>query len=171
MNEHTQGPWRNEEQSVYGEGDSYIGYLEDFSDEDARRVVACVNACSDINIDVLERPAQLGKTIQGYFEKRLEMRSEIATLKAQRDDLRIHCDGWEKQYRVLESSFFALKEQRDELLSVLNKLRIDHYQCEDGYYSCPKSGDCPNSNPNDDCNCGADDHNAVIDATIAKATT
>jgi len=38
-----------------------------------------------------------------------------------------------------------------------------HYYCEDEWYSCPKAEDgCAN-----ECDCGADEHNAEVDALMA----
>lgn len=38
-----------------------------------------------------------------------------------------------------------------------------HYECEDPWYSCPKSEDgCVNEHAGEDCNCGADAHNAKV---------
>jgi hypothetical protein len=39
-----------------------------------------------------------------------------------------------------------------------------HYECEDSWYSCPRSpSGCSNESEGEDCNCGADRHNAEID--------
>ena len=63
----------------------------------------------------------------------------------------------------------SLIAQRDELLKALEGTRRSHFVLEDDcWYSCPKSGRCCNDNAGDDCNCGADAHNARIDAVIAK---
>jgi hypothetical protein len=38
-----------------------------------------------------------------------------------------------------------------------------HHECEDPWYSCPKSpGGCSNESEGENCNCGADEHNAKI---------
>lgn len=45
-NKHTEGKWLTENGlMVKSESGTYVGYLEDFSDADAERVIACVNAC------------------------------------------------------------------------------------------------------------------------------
>lgn len=42
----------------------------------------------------------------------------------------------------------------------------EHTHCDDCWYSCPKSdGGCCNDAEGDDCNCGADEHNAEVEAT------
>lgn len=55
-----------------------------------------------------------------------------------------------------------------ELITQLEELRRVHRQSEDCWYSCPKSGECCNDNLPDECNCGADEHNAKLDAVIAN---
>lgn len=56
------------------------------------------------------------------------------------------------------------------LLEELEKLRRHHRECEDCWYSCPKSeeGSCDDM-VGKDCNCGADAHNARLDSVIAEA--
>jgi hypothetical protein len=56
---HTKEPWVNInniiESHTNGKMDEeYIEYLEDFSEQDARRIVACVNACQGIDTENLE---------------------------------------------------------------------------------------------------------------------
>ena len=44
----------------------------------------------------------------------------------------------------------------------------DHYYCEDSWYSCPKAeGGCADDYQGDECNCGADAHNAKVDALLS----
>ena len=59
------------------------------------------------------------------------------------------------------------------ILKELEGLKIEHYCCPDPYYSCLQAPDpqrpnhIPSTDP-DDCNCGANEHNAKVDAVIAK---
>ena len=54
------------------------------------------------------------------------------------------------------------------LLEGLNSLRRQHRYVEDCWYSCPKAADgCCNDLAGDECDCGADEHNARIDALCA----
>lgn len=58
------------------------------------------------------------------------------------------------------------KEQINFIINALANLAIrNHYQCEDNWYSCPKSEDgCSNDNYNKtECNCGADEINIAIE--------
>lgn len=43
----------------------------------------------------------------------------------------------------------------DELLALCRSQEY-HYDCEDCWYSCPKSGNCCNDTVGDDCTCGYD---------------
>ena len=43
----------------------------------------------------------------------------------------------------------------EELLAVCRSQEY-HYDCEDCWYSCPKSGNCCNDTVGDDCTCGYD---------------
>lgn len=64
----------------------------------------------------------------------------------------------------------TFKEKVDLLRSALEAARRRHVVVEDCWYSCPKSGDCCNDlRVGDACDCGADEHNAAIDAAL-KAT-
>lgn len=57
----------------------------------------------------------------------------------------------------------------DDLISDLELLRLEHYDnSEDQWYSCPKSGNCWDYRQGDECNCGAERHNAVLDGIIER---
>ena len=50
------------------------------------------------------------------------------------------------------------------LLGKVKELKREHYECEDRWYSCPKSGNCANDMiQGEECDCGADTDNAKID--------
>lgn len=55
---------------------------------------------------------------------------------------------------------------RTEAIEELIRLaRRSHYYCDDCWYSCPKSEDgCCDQDAGEVCNCGADKHNAKVDA-------
>lgn len=44
----------------------------------------------------------------------------------------------------------------DEELLALCRSQEYHYDCEDCWYSCPRSGNCCNDTAGDECNCGYD---------------
>lgn len=55
-----------------------------------------------------------------------------------------------------------------DLPSKLEELRRSHAECEDCWYSCPKSeGGCCNDHVGEDCTCGADYHNTILDEIIS----
>jgi hypothetical protein len=65
----------------------------------------------------------------------------------------------------------AARAREQKMRDVLASLRRGHDTCEDSWYSCPKSPDgCANDGAGDDCNCGADAHNAIIDNALAADT-
>jgi len=54
-----------------------------------------------------------------------------------------------------------------EIIQKVESIRREHKYCEDGWYSCPKAiGGCIDESAGDDCNCGADDANLIIDEII-----
>ena len=73
---------------------------------------------------------------------------------------------------VLYSEHSALLEENKRLRVALRSLRKEHHlECEDGYYSCPKSPEgCFDEGAGDECTCGVDSANAIIDAALAPDT-
>lgn len=58
-------------------------------------------------------------------------------------------------------------DDRLVLIGGLRRLRRQHRYVEDCWYSCPKATDgCCNDAEGDDCNCGADTHNALVDSLL-----
>jgi hypothetical protein len=57
---------------------------------------------------------------------------------------------------------------RDLIRQLAGLARRKHYTCEDPWYSCPQS-ECGSANDNAgaECDCGADEHNAKVDAICA----
>lgn len=55
------------------------------------------------------------------------------------------------------------------IINEILSLKVRHYECEDSWYSCPKSdyGCCDESKGNE-CYCGADDKNAKIDIIVEE---
>ena len=57
----------------------------------------------------------------------------------------------------------------DDLISDLELLRLEHCDNdEDRWYSCPKSGNCLDDRQGNECNCGTDRHNAILDGIIER---
>lgn len=57
------------------------------------------------------------------------------------------------------------RAERDKLRAALEASRIPHHICDDSWFSCPKSDD-GEPDKQCECNCGADAHNARIDAAL-----
>ena len=56
-----------------------------------------------------------------------------------------------------------------DTIKELEKLRRQHYTCEDRWYSCPKSEDgCANELSGSECDCGADEENAILDGIVKE---
>jgi hypothetical protein len=57
---------------------------------------------------------------------------------------------------------------RDLIQQLAGLARRKHYTCEDSWYNCPQS-ECGSANDNAgaECDCGADEHNAKVDAIWA----
>ena len=57
------------------------------------------------------------------------------------------------------------------IVKELERLRRNHKYCEDNWYSCPKAEDgCCDESEGDECNCGADRYNAILDSIIKYVT-
>ena len=54
-----------------------------------------------------------------------------------------------------------------ELVALIESLRRTHYTCEDCWYSCPKSEEGCCDDAQTGCTCGADEHNARVNAALA----
>lgn len=55
-----------------------------------------------------------------------------------------------------------------DIREAIEKLRVEHTVCGDPWYSCPKSSEgCVNDKAGTDCTCGADRHNALVDAALS----
>ena len=60
-------------------------------------------------------------------------------------------------------------EERARLEQMAALAKREHYYCEDSFYSCPKAPEgCANDAEGDDCVCGAEKHNAAVDALLSE---
>jgi hypothetical protein len=91
----------------------------------------------------------------------------------------LHSDAYHRtatgrhEWSADDRHFRATLAERDatiqQLRDALAKARREHYSCEDCWYSCPKSDDgCCDDSKGDDCDCGADAFNALIDALLGQ---
>ena len=92
-------------------------------------------------------------------------RPEVAGLMAW-----LRQDGYSDEMRQAAGLIERQQARIAELEKALIASKIPHADNdEDCWYSCPKSGHCCNSQlPDDFCNCGADAHNARIDAAMGR---
>lgn len=73
----------------------------------------------------------------------------------------------EKKLEMADQVESNLSLEIDRLAELLPKLKRNHYECEDCYYSCPKCKEgCCDEREGDQCTCGADKHNALVDEAI-----
>lgn len=58
----------------------------------------------------------------------------------------------------------------DTLIDKMLRLKVTHYYCEDGWYSCPMEPEegCHNEDEPKVCNCGADEHNKLVDEVVQE---
>lgn len=91
----------------------------EMSEADARRIVACVNACADMSTEYLE---QCGKM------RRNEAGESIVELIQQRDDERKKHEACVTINERLLSDNRILTEQRDELMAALEAAKSDLLQ-------------------------------------------
>jgi hypothetical protein len=75
-----------------------------------------------------------------------------------------------ERVRILATAYRAKEAEAQAYREALIGSKRKHDECEDRWYSCPKSAEgCLNDAwPADRCTCGADDHNAAIDAVLSK---
>lgn len=101
------------------------------------------------------------------FARQLER--ELAAVTEERDNAQIAAkieaqdsDNWRERATKAEVECERLRE-------ALESLRSRHYECEDRWYSCPESEDgCADDRQGDECNCGANRRNEIIDAALAR---
>lgn len=88
--------------------------------------------------------------------------SDYATLKARREADKALMDGMQRECADAHN-------ENARLRGGLERCRQRHIECQDGWFSCPKSeGGCFDEGAGDDCTCGADETNAIIDAALTE---
>lgn len=98
----------------------------DQSAANARRIVACVNACAGITTELLEQGLGLGAILNSeaieYAEmekQRDELQINLDAALAKLSSMTIDRDSWEDQADARVKDWLEMKEQRDEILSEL----------------------------------------------------
>lgn len=92
---------------------------------------------------------------------------EVKPLLIERDSLRKQLSRARHSVQQWSRSVDYWCKRATAYAAALQQAKYPHMTCEDCWYSCPKSGECCNEDlPKDKCTCGADIHNAAIDAAL-----
>lgn len=86
------------------------------------------------------------------------------------DNTIIHNNGLGNS-SVLSNNSVEEYKMRKDIINKLEGIRSaftkSHYECEDSWYSCPKSEiGCSNDSLGDECSCGSDSDNALLNTLI-----
>lgn len=76
-----------------------------------------------------------------------------------------------EEVQPLERENAELRESVQVLVDALAKLKRKHLEVEDGFYSCVKADNYFGPDETSECDCGADDANARIDAALSLANS
>ena len=142
---HTEGNWLTENGlMVRSEDGTYVGYLEDFSDADVARVIACVNACSKFsNSELNGNLLEMIEAAERSWEKTmmevigedgpLSVSCAIQRLRNERDEYKqlLEDHGPEghnvtnQQYCEVRSELIALRARLTALEEIATALEAD----------------------------------------------
>ena len=68
-----------------------------------------------------------------------------------------------------QNTIDILIKKNAKLIAFLEEHKHTHHYCDDCWYSCPKSEEgCCDKSQGDECNCGADEYNKMIDDLITE---
>ena len=140
------------------------------TDELRAFVLAAVNAIGDISkteaLDAIEKAwdeagiDRLARENQAHADAAITAAQENRLASERIGDV-------ERENRELAEARVLADTEAARLRKALEGLRSDqHMVVEDCWYSCPKSGECCDPQAGDDCWCGVDARNAVIDAAL-----
>jgi hypothetical protein len=109
---HTKEPWLQDANYLITEGHSMIAYCSS-NEEDARRIVACVNRCEGVDTETLETSPDLASAFMSAENARLmQVNAELlAALVEYRNDVR----------HMLKGRFLDLKAVDIELTAAIAK--------------------------------------------------
>jgi len=128
VSEHTKEPWHtgknhNAERFIYGEDGWAVAECVQSKDKmfaNARRIVACVNACAGYETEYLENLVFLGDTILNRINENVK---ELNLADQQ-------CEELHREVTALKSGLYdsvlpKIMQQRDELLTGLKVAKIE----------------------------------------------
>lgn len=128
---HTEDPWVKDGLMVKSNSGRYIGYLEDFSDADAERVIACVNVCKNLANEQLNDLIQLGGLSLNMLDSVMKERDEYKTRLAALEELATALEADTDYGRPLE---YTVEVLRDELIRTREALGMLPEQRRQGEY-------------------------------------
>ena len=106
-----------------------------------------------------------------YTDRVIELEAEVIAIEHVSDQRT--ADMIQRHERKNMDRIAELEAENKRFRHGLEALKktVTHYTSEDCWYSCPKSEEgCCDENGGDDCNCGADEIIAVIDAALQENT-
>ncbi len=109
---HTLEPWELIGYSIYGGDKSYICYLEDMGDDDARRIIACVNHCAGISTEALESGPSAAELAAHYPDP-----EEASMLKSRVNALQDSLDYMTERAHKAEAQRDALLAAADAIIA------------------------------------------------------
>ena len=121
---HTEGKWLTENGlMVRSEDGTYVGYLEDFSDADVARVIACVNACKNLRNEQLNDLIQLGGISLCMLEVLTEQRDKYKRILEDHGPEGHNVTN--QQYCEVRSELIALRARLTALEEIATALEAD----------------------------------------------
>lgn len=115
--EHSKTPWRVSDKSkrvvCYGHDEVVIN-----SEANARRIVACVNACEGLSTDLLEKAA----ITAAHIEARERLSFCTQQIEAERDELQSQLEAERASLLAENQRKQQLEQQVEELVGVLERL-------------------------------------------------
>lgn len=88
-----------------------------------------------------------------------ELIADLRRANQRNGELMGELEHWREQANVRDF-------HEDKLKGALLAAKIPHYTCEDCWYSCPLSEEGCCDKRETECTCGAEKHNAAIDAAL-----
>lgn len=109
----------------------------------------------------------VGQPLTGKLPQPLHQQVQALTAEVETLRLAQSAGCLDEVHLVATVNLPLVEAERARLREALKSLwRTEHDECQDCWYSCPKSGNCCNDNAGDNCTCGADATNVIIDTAL-----